>query len=244
MQSVDSVLAIVPARGGSKGLPRKNLRKLGGRPLVSWPISAALGAKCVSRVIISTDDLEIAEAARLVGAEVPFLRPAALASDDASSMDVVLHAINFFESKGVFFDFVLMLEPTSPLTDSEDVDAAFAMLRSSGKNADSIVGISRVEAAHPEYDVRLVEKGFIVPYAAPDFKSLRRRQEIEELYFLEGSLYLSRVEAFRKHRSFYHERTLGYPVPRWKSLEVDEHIDFVLIEAVLERIEQIKLESK
>ncbi len=211
--------------------------------MVSWPILTALGAKCVSRVVVSTDDLEIAEAARVAGAEVPFLRPPSLASDEASSMDVVLHALDVFGSNGVNFDYVLMLEPTSPLTDAEDVDSAFSMLRASGKHADSIVGIARVEAKHPEYDVRLAENGLIVPYAAPDFKSLRRRQEIEELYFLEGSLYLSRVEAFRKHRSFYHGRTLGYPVPRWKSLEVDELIDFVLIEAVLERIEQIKSES-
>jgi N-acylneuraminate cytidylyltransferase/CMP-N,N'-diacetyllegionaminic acid synthase len=102
------------------------------------------------------------------------------------------------------------------------------------------VGICRVEATHPEYDVRRDLSGLISPYAAPDFKSLRRRQDIEELYFLEGSLYISRVDAFRRHKTFYHERTLGYEVPRWKSLEVDDIFDFIMVEAVVRQREVIR----
>lgn len=234
------VLAVVPARGGSKGLPGKNLRPLNGRPLVAWPIVAALGAASVDRVIISTDEVAIAEAARVAGADVPFMRPAHLAHDKASSMDVILHALDTLASQGHEYEYVVLLEPTSPLTESSDVEDALSRLRAAGDTADAIVGICRVEATHPEYDVRRDEQGLIRPYAAPDFKSLRRRQDIEELYFLEGSLYISHVEAFRRHKTFYHERTLGYEVPRWKSLEVDDIFDFIMIEAVVQRLEEIR----
>ena len=240
MSPQGKVLAIVPARGGSKGLPGKNLRLLDGRPLLAWPVSAALGAASVDRVIISTDDVAIAEAALTAGADVPFLRPAHLANDTASSMDVILHALDTLASQGHEYEYVILLEPTSPLTESSDVEDALSRLRAAGAAADAIVGICRVESTHPEYDVRRDPNGLISPYAAPDFKSLRRRQDIEELYFLEGSLYISRVEAFRHYKTFYHERTLGYEVPRWKSMEVDDIFDFIMVEAVVRQREEIR----
>lgn len=240
MSAKGKVLAIVLARGGSKGLPGKNLRLLEGRPLVAWPISVALGAPSVDRVVISTDDVAIAEAARNAGADVPFMRPAYLAHDTASSMDAILHALDTLASQGQEYEYVILLEPTSPLTEASDVEAALSLLRAAGDAADAIVGICRVGATHPEYDVRRDSKGLISPYAVENFKSLRRRQDIEDLYFLEGSLYISRVEAFRRFRTFYHERTLGYEVPRWKSLEVDDIFDFIMIEAVVQQREKIR----
>ncbi len=244
MNQQGKVLAIIPARGGSKGLPGKNLRPLSGRPLVAWPVGTALGCKSIDRVIISTDDPEIAEAARRAGAEVPFLRPTHLADDAASSMDVIMHALDSLASLGQEYEYVVLLEPTSPLTESGDVEDALSLLRESREKADAIVGICRIESTHPEYDVRRNSVGLISPYAAPDFKSLRRRQDIEELYFLEGSLYISSVEAFRRHRTFYHDRTLGFEVPRWKSIEVDDIFDFIMIEAVLQhRDEILKIEA-
>ena len=240
MSPQGKVLAIVTARGGSKGLPGKNLRLLDGRPLVAWPVSVALGAASVDRVIISTDDVAIAEAARTAGADVPFLRPAHLANDTASSMDVILHALDTLASQGHEYEYVILLEPTSPLTESSDVEDALSRLRAAGADADAIVGICRVESTHPEYDVRRDPNGLISPYAVPDFKSLRRRQDIEELYFLEGSLYISQVEAFRHYKTFYHERTLGYEVPRWKSMEVDDIFDFIMVEAVVRQREEIR----
>ncbi len=240
MSAQGKVLAIIPARSGSKGLPGKNLRLLDGRPLVAWPVATALGATSVDRVIVSTDDMAIATAARSAGADVPFLRPAQLASDIASSMDVVLHALDTLASEGHEYEYVVLLEPTSPLTESSDLEAALSHLRRAEEKADAIVGICRVEATHPEYDVRVDRQGLISPYAVPDFKSLRRRQEIEDLYFLEGSLYISRVEAFRRYKTFYHERTLGYEVPRWKSLEIDDLLDFIMVEAVVQQRQEIR----
>lgn len=239
MSKNDKALAIIAARGGSKGLPRKNLRMLEGLPLVAWPILAALGARSVNRVIISTDDNEIATAARAVGADVPFMRPAYLANDTASSMDVVLHALNFLEAQGEKYEHVILLEPTSPLTESSDIEAALSQLRASSEIADSIVGISHIEAMHPEYDVIIGPKGLIRPYTSKNFNSLPRRQDIEKIYFLEGSVYISKVEAFLKNRTFYHERTIGYEVPRWKSLEVDDLLDFYMVETVMKKRKEL-----
>lgn len=229
------VLAIVPARGGSKGLKRKNILPIAGAPLVAWPIKAALGSGFVDRVVCSTDDRDIASAAIEAGAKVPFMRPDELAGDHASSTDVVIHALDELEIAGNVFDYVLLLEPTSPLTTSADVDQALKLLDESREHADSIVGVSRVEATHPDFDVRRSSTGVITPYAAKDFSCLKRRQEVEELYFLDGSLYISDVQAFRVRRGFYHERTMGRLIPRWKSFEIDEFVDFVCVEAILKR---------
>ncbi len=234
-----SVLAIVPARGGSKGLPGKNKRLLLGKPLVAWPICAALGSASVDKVLCTTDDAEISDIALAYGAQVPFLRPLHLASDTASSIDAILHAVDYLEKQGEHYDYILVLEPTSPLTTTADIEVALAMLHARRSFADSIVGISRVESTHPEYDVRLSDDGCISPYMVPDFKSLKRRQEIEVLHFLEGSLYISATDALRDKHSFYHCRTLGYEVPRWKSVEIDELVDFLFVEMLLKNIDQL-----
>jgi N-acylneuraminate cytidylyltransferase/CMP-N,N'-diacetyllegionaminic acid synthase len=190
-------------------------------------------------VLCTTDDSEIRKIALEHGAHAPFLRPEHLASDTASSIDAILHALDFLEARGEHYDYLLVLEPTSPLTSSADIEAALQMLHSCRTDADSIVGISRVESTHPEYDVRLGNDGRITPYIASDFKSLRRRQEIETLHFLEGSLYITKSDALRLEGSFYHSRTLGYEVPRWKSVEIDELVDFLFVETLLNHLDQL-----
>ena len=227
------VLAIIPARGGSKGLPKKNIKNLAGKPLVAWPISAALGCKEVDKVIVSSDCGEIAKIAEKWGAEVPFLRPDDLSGDNASSMDVVMHVIEELEDQREHFDYVVMLEPTSPLTESEDLSQALKLLTESSINADAIVGVSCIEATHPEYSVKRSADGLIKPAFMKNFASLKRRQDVDELYFLEGSLYISSVRAFKSHKTFYGSTTLGYVVPRWKSFEIDELVDFFCIEAII-----------
>lgn len=230
-----SVLALVPARGGSKGLPRKNLRQVGGLPLVAWPIRAAKAARVVDRVVVSTDDAEIAAVAREAGADVPFMRPAELASDVATTPSVVSHALTMLAAAGDNYDYVTILEPTSPLTDANDVERALALLDKSRDRADAIVGIAAMTSTHPEYAVVSGENGIIKPYAVSDFSRLRRRQDIPKLHFLDGTLYASSVEAFHRHGTYYHERTMGYVVPRWKSFEIDDLVDLICIEALLAR---------
>lgn len=227
------VLALIPARGGSKGLPRKNIRKLGGRPLVAWPVAAARGSKVVDRVVVSTDDVEIAAAAQAAGADTPFMRPSELASDTSSSMAVARHALETLARADERYDYLVLLEPTSPLTEPSDVDRALATLHSARNRADAIVGVAKVEATHPVFDVFMNHNGIITPYSGKSFTSLPRRQDIEELYYLEGSLYCSAVNVFLDRGSFYHERTLGYLVPRWKAFEIDDLVDFFCVEAIM-----------
>jgi len=224
------VLAIITARGGSKGLPKKNIKLLSGKPLVLWPIKAAKDCKEVDKIIVSTDSEEIAEVVIKSGIDVPSLRPDYLASDNAKSSDVILHIL---EQSDETFDYVVMLEPTSPLTEALDISKALSILDLNRKNADSIVGISAIEATHPEYSVRQNKK-MLEPAFASSFNLLKRRQEIESLYFLEGTLYISDVKTLKLKKSFYHERTMGYEVPRWKSFEVDELVDFICIEAIMD----------
>ena len=229
------VLAIVPARKGSKGLPLKNVRPLGGKPLLAWPIAAARASAHVDRVIISTDDQGFADIAVAHGAEAPFLRPAELAGDTAPSIDFILHAVDTLTAAGDVFDYVVLLEPTSPLTEGTDVDAALAQLVAA--DADAIVGVSKLEATHPAFAVRRAADGAITPYAAATFGEMPRRQDIEPLFVLDGTLYVSTVEALRRERGFCHTRTLGYETARHKAHEVDDLVDFICIEAIASNLD-------
>lgn len=232
------ILGVIPARGGSKGLPGKNIRTLNGKPLIAWTIDVAKKSKYLDLVMVSTDDTKIAKVAKKYGAKVPFMRPKELSSDTAKSIDVMLHALDYYKDKGDEYDYLIMLEPTSPLREATDIDASIKALIDNKSGAVSIVGVSRVEAAHPVFDVTITGKGFIKPYAG-DFSKAVRRQDISELYFFEGTVYVSKAPELYRRRSFYHDRTLPYIVPRWKSLEVDDILDMVCAEAILKNKRKI-----
>ena len=237
------VLALVPARGGSKGLPGKNVRVLGGKPLLAWPIEAARSSLYVDDVVISTDSAEFAAIAEKYGARAPFLRPVALAADTAPSIGFILHALDFLESAGERFDYVILLEPTSPLTEAADIDAAIERLDAAGGEADALVGVSPMVTQHPAYCVTMATGGRISPYGSADFASLPRRQDLEPVYCLDGSLYLSTVEAIRREQSFCHARTIGFETERHKAFEVDDLVDFLCIEAISENLDLIRAAS-
>jgi CMP-N,N'-diacetyllegionaminic acid synthase len=234
------VLAIVPARSGSKGLPGKNVRQLGGKPLLTWPIQAALGAGCVDRVVVSTDSAEYARLAVAHGAEVPELRPAALAVDTAPSSAAVLHMLDVLAARGESFEYLLLLEPTSPLTEASDVDAALESLHAARDRADAIVGVAELVSSHPAFAVSRGDDGIIKPYGAADFGHLSRRQDVAAVYALDGSLYASKVDVYRRRLTFCHDRTLGHLMPRYKSLEVDDLVDFICIEAILANLQAVR----
>lgn len=223
------ILAVIPARGGSKGLPGKNIKQLIDKPLVAWSIEQGLKSKYVTEVIVSTDSEEIAAIAKKYGARVPFMRPSFLAEDNSSTADVLIHLVNELEKSGEYYDYLLLLEPTSPLRESEDIDKAFEQLLSV-PDAKSIVGISQVESQHPSFTVSVTAEGFI--RSKNNFKVLRR-QEIEELYFYEGSVYISEVATYKEKANFYHEKSLGYIMPKWKAFEIDDHVDFIITESLL-----------
>lgn len=229
------VLAIIPARGGSKGLPGKNIREVGGKPLIGWSIEQALACPEIDATIVSTDDEGIASVARSCGAQVPFLRPDYLAGDSASSIDVIIHGIDFMKEKGLDFDIIVLLEPTSPLREVSDISGALKKLVASA-DIGSVVGVSLVESNHPSFLYR-EEQGVLRPYLSKQANNIRR-QDLEELYFLEGSVYVSYVDVLKEKRGFYHDQTAPWVVPRYKSIEIDEMVDLITAEALIQAKQQ------
>jgi N-acylneuraminate cytidylyltransferase/CMP-N,N'-diacetyllegionaminic acid synthase len=225
------VVAIIPARSGSKGLPGKNIRELCGKPLIAWSIEQGRACEYIDLVLVSTDSEEIANIAEQYGASVPFRRPAALAADTASTPDVLLHAIDYLASIGESFDYLVLLEPTSPLRTVADITGALEEL-SKSRYAESIVGVAKAEASHPSFLFRLHD-GLLNPMSGAQPTGLRRQDLKEDFYYLEGSVYVSSVESFRAHKTFYHEATAAWVVDRYKALEIDELSDFLTAEALM-----------
>lgn len=228
-----NILGFIPARGGSKGLPRKNIKPLLGKPLIAWTIEQALASKYLDRVVVSTEDEEIAEISKKYGAEVPFLRPKELARDESTTIDVILHTLNWFENAGEKYDYLALLEPTSPLREKNDIDKCIELLINN-EAAKSIVSVSKLESAHPEFNIVIDKKsGFIKKVnGTTEFKVLRR-QDLPDIYFFDGTIYISEISTLKIKRTFYHKLTISYIVPRWKSLEIDELSDIICAEALL-----------
>lgn len=223
------VLAIIPARGGSKGLPGKNIRPLLGKPLIGWSIEHAQQSKYVDEIFISTDSQEIADIAEAFGVKVPELRPAKLAIDTAPSSEFITYTIEKYAKENNSFDYFILLEPTSPLRDVEDVDKSIEMLIDDPEN-DSIVGVCKAEDIHPAFMVKVGKDKRLVPYE--DKMKTLRRQDLPDVFYFEGSVYASKCDKFLEKKTFYHDKTLPFVVPKWKSFEVDDIIDFTIIEAV------------
>ena len=229
-----STLAIIPARGGSKGLPRKNLLELAGRPLLSFTIEAALGSR-VDRVVLSTDSEEIAEVGRRCGAEVPFVRPAELARDQSSSLAVLLHALHWMrEREGFSPDVVAFLQPTSPLRTAAHIDAGLDLLDSTG--ARSVLGVTPVEEVHPYYMFTMDERGAL-DYILDVHPRPMRRQDLPPVYRINGALYLTRQEYYDDlppEASVYDPASLvGLPMDHVASLDINTLVDFQRAEALL-----------
>lgn len=220
------MLALIPARGGSKGLPRKNVLPLAGKPLIAWSIEAALAAPSVRRVLVSTDDPEIAEAARVAGAEVPWLRPAELATDTATSLDVALHALDQADPAS---EWLLLLQPTSPLRTAGDIEAAAALR---GPGVDAVIGVCEAQT-HPALALREDAEGFVAPYI--EGVTATRRQDLPKAYAINGAVYLVRVSTLRDERTFKPAHTRPYRMPAERSIDIDTAWDFVVAEFALQR---------
>lgn len=212
------VLAIIPARGGSKGLPRKNVLPVSGKPLIAWTIEAAKRASCISRLVLSSDDQEIIETAKGYGCEVPFVRPAALATDTASTMDVVLHALS--EVQGC--EFVMLLQPTSPLRSAQDIDAAFQLMTDRG--ADTCVSVCPVDES-PYWMYRCGDSKRLEP-VLPANEFATRRQDLPPIFILNGAIYISRISSLMANKRFIGPDTVGYVMSRERSIDIDTAEDF------------------
>ena len=231
------VLGIITARGGSKGIPGKNLKLLGGRPLLDFTIDAANDTP-LDRLILSTEDRKIADAAKSLGCEVPFMRPAELARDETPHLPVIVHAVKWlFEHEGYKPDIVLTLQPTSPLRSSADIAAALRMLELSG--ADSVVSVSEVSAhAHPMRMLRVDDNDHAVLFATgqPVRMRINRRQDLPKAWLMNGAVYACRTELlFAEEPSLYGDRVVAYPMPAERSISIDTPDDWAEAERALER---------
>ena len=227
-----SILAIIPARGGSKGLKKKNIKELCGKPLLCWSIDAGLKSKYIDEIMVTTDDNQIADVAENYGAKVPFIRPKFLARDSTPTYNVIEHVIGYYKSiLKKEFDYIVLLEPTSPLRECVDIDKSIEKLINS-KSAHSIVGISKTESQNPSFLVLKNKQSYISGYENSNIEVIRR-QNIKNVFFLEGSIYISKTDIYLHKKTFYHDTTLGYEIEKYKSLEIDDIYDFVMIEALM-----------
>jgi CMP-N,N'-diacetyllegionaminic acid synthase len=224
------ILAIIPARGGSKGLPGKNVRMLNGKPLIAYSIEAALGSKLLDKFVVSTDDENISQISKSFGAEV-LPRPKELARDDSSIFDVIMYVIGWFSERGQQFDIIVLLEPTSPLRKKDDIDKAIQLFISNIETAGSLVSLGEVQLENP-YITQKIENGFVVPLIDKD-PSIYRRQQLPKAYFPYGVIYLSKISTFKEQKSFYQNKTIPYFIERWQNYEVDDLYDFLCIEAIM-----------
>jgi CMP-N,N'-diacetyllegionaminic acid synthase len=223
------ILALVPARGGSKRLPGKNLRVLAGRPLVAWSIQVAQGIHEVCDILVSTDSTAIADVARGVGALVPWLRPESLASDEATSVDVCRHAVDWYESTRGPLDGVLLLQPTSPLRRRATVLRGIEMFRANGYRP--VIGVSPARS-HPLWCFRL-EGDTMRPFV--DCTGLQlRSQNLPAAYAINGAFYLVTPSHLRKHRSFYSTDMAPLIMDTsGEDIDIDTEWDWCLAEATL-----------
>lgn len=220
----NSVLAIITARGGSKGVPHKNIRMVGSKPLISYTIEAARSASCVDRVILSTDDPEIAKVALDYGCEVPFLRSPELASDTASSIDVVLDALNRCPG----FDYFVLLQPTSPLRTAGDIDECARICIA--RNSPACVSVTEVNKS-PHWMYRMTKEHTLSAILSPI--SALRRQDLEKFYVLNGAVYFAHCNFFIKNKTFLNPLTTAYIMPPERSIDLDTILDFKYFEFLI-----------
>ena len=219
------ILAVIPARGGSKGVPRKNIRPAGGKPLIAWMIAAAKGSGYIDRLILSSDDTEIIETAKKFNCDVPFIRPAELARDDSSASDVILHALENIPG----FDYVMLLQPTSPLTQSCDIDSCIASCISS--QAPAAVSVT-TPGKNPYWMFRMEKGDTLVPLHGKSYLQ-QPRQKLPSVVVPTGAVYIAEAQWFLMHRSFYSDATKGVVIPEERSIDIDTELDLKLFELIL-----------
>ena len=226
-----TVLAIITARGGSKGIPGKNIKLLCGKPLIAWTIEAAIKSKYIDRTIVSTDSDEIMKVSREWGAEVPFKRPVELATDEASSESVILHALNWIQDNdNKYYDYFILLQPTSPLRNEQHIDGAIEKIIEDQK-AESLVSISEVSIS--PYLMKVVNRnGYLDDFIKQDNR-VSRRQDLPRIYQINGAIYISKMEDYLEKKSFYMGNNAYYLMDVVSSLDIDTYLDFQIAQVLI-----------
>lgn len=226
------VLGIILARGGSKGLPGKNIMELKGRPLIAWTIKAAQDSRVVDRLILSTDDDEIAEAGRIWGAETPFMRPPKLASDEASSIHAIHHAMNFVAAENQSYDYIILLQATSPLRSGEDIAGCLRLCHD--QQAPTAVSVTK-SSKSPHWMYYRQKDGTLKTLIEESPQGVRR-QDLPDTFSLNGAVYCAQWDVIMQSEGFMFPQTQAYPMPEERSVDIDTELDFAFCEVLAERI--------
>ena len=226
------VLGIIPARGGSKSIPKKNIRSLAGKPLIAYTIEIAQNCKMLDRTVVSTDDVEIAEVAKKYGGDAPFIRPKALSLDETPMVPVLQHAVSFIEqNEGVDVDVVVLLDPTSPFRRVEYIEACIQKIER--ENADSVVTVCEVE--HNPYFVMMeLDDDKLVPLIKSD-KVITRRQDAPNVYRLNASVYAIKRDILMNEKTIITDNTMAVIMPHELSAHIDHEIDFEFAEYLMKK---------
>ena len=232
------VTALIPARGNSKRVPKKNICNLGGKPLIAWTIETAL-ASSIERVIVSTDNPEIAEISSNYGAEVPFLRPPELAQDKSPDLPVCLHTLDFLESNENYIpDDIVWLRPTSPLRTTQDIEECMQKLVTS--NADCVRSVCKV--SHHPYWMKSLKEDRLLPFLkGKDEQNYYQSQLLPPVYRLNGAVDVISTKFIREQNLLYGGNMRGYLMPEMRSLDIDTELDFLIAEVLIKkRLEEIE----
>ena len=225
-----NILGVITARGGSKRIPKKNIKELLGKPLIYYTIKAALASKLLTKVILSSDDDEIIGIGKDIGVEVPFKRPRELADDTTPTIDVLIHAVNYVEKDQSFFpDIIVVLEPTSPLRTAEDIDKA--LKKHIETDADSVVSVVKTDHWHP-IRAKKIENGVLCDYCLEEKEGVRR-QDLPPAYFREGAFYSVKRDVLMNEHKLYGRVTRPYIMPPERSIDINSVLDFKFAEILM-----------
>lgn len=226
------ILAVIPARSGSKGVPKKNVRSLCGVPMIGYTVQAALESRhCFDRIVVSTEDEDFAELSRKLGAEVPFLRPPELAGDRVPMVPVLQHVVRKLErSRQRSYEWVCLLQPTEPFRTREDIEACIALADEGG--CDSVISVVQVFSVHPLL-MKKIEDNRLVPFSIPEQEGCRRQDLSPPSYMRNGAVYLARRDVLMNEDSLWGEIIRPYVMPEERSIGVDSELDFRLAEVLM-----------
>jgi len=225
------ILALIPARGGSKGLRDKNILPMCGKPLIAWSVEKGLKSKHIDTLMVTTDIQEIADIAKAAGAYVPYLRPAELATDRSSTYDAICHALTFLKEKeGKTFEYVVLLEPTSPLREDNDIDSMLKQLVANSAEFDSIISVGEVDE-HPSIVRRL--NGLNLEPFCSELQQTTRRQDNEPAFFPYGVAYMVKTDVLLQEKTFYTKRCTYFKIKRYQNYEVDDIYGFICVENIM-----------
>ena len=223
------VLGLIPARGGSKGIPQKNIKLLNGKPLIEWSAEALLKSKLIDTCICSTDDKEIAKIVENLGVDIPFIRPKKLAEDDSLVVDVIIHALDFFNKKNISFSHVMLVQPTNPTIKSSDIDNAVNLAKNN--DYDTIISVHKYSGIHPAVMYKKRDNEIFEPLL-PNSSELPR-QKFEEIYARSGLFYLIKTEVLKENKSIYGEKIHAIEIDEKRAIPIDTDQDFCKAEKYL-----------